>query len=337
MNEDRKDYLRYLGQMRDRAREAALRPARRAGVGAPRSAGAVVDGHQPADVGAPPVRPGLLPPAGRPRHRSGWPPGWCRRRPARSTSWSRSPRWRCAGSCAPTRSCPSCRSRSPSAGSPRSACTGDKELTRGLARALLAQLVTFHTPDDVLIAVVTAGRAKAEWEWAKWLPHAQHPTMVDGIGQMRMMAGSLAQIEDWLDEELRDRQRFTRNAPPQPDQPHVVIVIDDGEVTREEQIILEEGLVGVTLLDLSDSPGQPDRAPRPAAGGRGGPARRPQRERRRVVRQARTRLDRGRGGGAGPQAVAVPARRGRRRTTATRSRCCPTRRCWSCSASPATR
>ena len=67
-----------------------------------------------------------------------------------------------------------------------------------------------------------------------------------------MMAGSLAEIEAMLDEELRDRQRFTRNAPPPPDQPHIVIVIDDGDVSREEQIILEEGLVGVTLLDLSE-------------------------------------------------------------------------------------
>ncbi|SFW45920.1 type VII secretion protein EccCa [Amycolatopsis australiensis] len=132
---------------------------------------------------------------------------------------------------------------------------GDRALTRGLTRAMLAQLVTFHSPDDVLIAVATAGRAKEEWEWAKWLPHVQHPTLSDGIGQMRMMAGSLAQIENWLDEELRDRQRFSRNATPAPDQPHVVIVIDDAEVTREEQIILEEGLVGVTLIDLSDSIG----------------------------------------------------------------------------------
>ncbi|KDN20784.1 type VII secretion protein EccC [Amycolatopsis rifamycinica] len=132
---------------------------------------------------------------------------------------------------------------------------GDRALTRGLTRAMLAQLVTFHSPDDVLIAVATAGRAKQEWEWAKWLPHAQHPTLSDGIGQLRMMAGSLAQIEDWLDEELRDRQRFSRNATPAPDQPHVVIIIDDAEVTREEQIVLEEGLVGVTLIDLSDSLG----------------------------------------------------------------------------------
>ncbi|MFD2422302.1 type VII secretion protein EccCa [Amycolatopsis pigmentata] len=132
---------------------------------------------------------------------------------------------------------------------------GDRELTRGLTRAMLAQLVTFHSCDDVLIAVATAGRAKAEWEWAKWLPHVQHPELSDGIGQMRMMAGSLAQIERFLDVELRERPRFSRNASPSPDQPHIVIVIDDAEVTREEQIILEEGLVGVTLIDLSDSLG----------------------------------------------------------------------------------
>ncbi|KAA9162886.1 type VII secretion protein EccCa [Amycolatopsis acidicola] len=132
---------------------------------------------------------------------------------------------------------------------------GERELTRGLTRAMLAQLVTFHSCDDVLIAVATAGRAKAEWEWAKWLPHAQHPELADGIGQLRMMAGSLAQIEQWLDVELRERPRFSRNATPNGDQPHIVIVIDDAEVTREEQIILEEGLVGVTLIDLSDSLG----------------------------------------------------------------------------------
>ncbi|QWF79627.1 type VII secretion protein EccCa [Amycolatopsis sp. CA-230715] len=132
---------------------------------------------------------------------------------------------------------------------------GERELTRGLARAMLAQLVTFHSSDDVLIAVATAGRAKDEWEWAKWLPHVQHPELADGIGQLRMMAGSLAQIEQWLDAELRDRPRFSRNATPAPDQPHVVIIVDDAEVTREEQIILEEGLVGVTIVDLSDSIG----------------------------------------------------------------------------------
>ncbi|MGH3934450.1 MAG: type VII secretion protein EccCa, partial [Pseudonocardiaceae bacterium] len=132
---------------------------------------------------------------------------------------------------------------------------GERAESRGLARSMVAQLATFHTPEDLLIAVVMSGRTKADWEWVKWLPHAQHPSLVDGAGPRRMMAGSLAHIEDLLGEQLRDRARFTRNAQTRGDGPHIVIVIDGGEVTGAEQIILEEGMAGVTLLDLTDSLG----------------------------------------------------------------------------------
>src|SRR5699024_4356457 len=63
---------------------------------------------------------------------------------------------------------------------------GERELVRGLTRAMLAQLVTFHSPEELMICVVSAGRAKENWEWAKWLPHTQHPTLTDGIGPLRM-------------------------------------------------------------------------------------------------------------------------------------------------------
>ncbi|HEX4099405.1 MAG TPA: type VII secretion protein EccCa [Pseudonocardiaceae bacterium] len=133
--------------------------------------------------------------------------------------------------------------------------SGDPAASRGLARSMVAQLATFHTPDDLLVAVVTTGRAKLDWEWAKWLPHAQHPSRVDGAGQLRIMAGSLARIEELLAEQLRDRPRFSRSAPPPGEGPHILIVVDGGEVTGAEQIILEEGVAGVTLLDLSKSLG----------------------------------------------------------------------------------
>jgi DNA segregation ATPase FtsK/SpoIIIE, S-DNA-T family len=132
---------------------------------------------------------------------------------------------------------------------------GEHAPSRGLVRAMVAQLATFHTPEDLLIAVVTAGRSKADWEWVKWLPHVQHPSLVDGVGPRRMMAASLAQIEELLGEQLRDRPRFARNAPTHGDGPHIVIVVDGGEITGAEQIIVEEGLAGVTLIDLSDSLG----------------------------------------------------------------------------------
>lgn len=254
MNEDRKDYLRYLGQMRDRAREAA--------------------DEQRAErewVHPDPQMLWSLATTRRMWERRQNDPDFCHLRAGRGSQ-------RLATRLVPPQTGPVeelepiatlalrrfVRAHSLVPELPISIALrgfaavgliGDTEIKRGLARALLAQLATFHCPDDLLIAVVTTGRTKSQWEWAKWLPHVQHPAIVDGIGQMRMMAGSLAEVEQMLDEQLRERQRFTRNAPPPADQPHIVIVIDDGDVTREEQILLEEGLVGVTLLDLSESLG----------------------------------------------------------------------------------
>jgi S-DNA-T family DNA segregation ATPase FtsK/SpoIIIE len=253
-NEDRKDYLRYLGQMRDRAREAA--------------------NEQRAErewVHPDPQMLWSLATTRRMWERRTNDPDFCHLRAGRGSQ-------RLATRLVPPQTGPVeelepiatlalrrfVRAHSLVPELPISIALrgfaavgiiGDIEEKRGLARALIAQLATFHAPDDLLIAVVTTGRTKAEWEWMKWLPHVQHPSIVDGIGQLRMMAGSLSEVEQVLDETLRDRQRFTRNAPPPTDQPHVVILIDDGEITREEQILLEEGLVGVTLLDLSESLG----------------------------------------------------------------------------------
>ncbi|RSD25046.1 type VII secretion protein EccC, partial [Amycolatopsis eburnea] len=254
MDEDRKDYLRYLGQMRDRAREAMVdqRAALEWVHPDPQSLWSLAASRRmwerrPNDSDFLHLRVGrsshrlatrLVPPQTGPVDEL---------EPISTLALRRFVRAHSIVPDLPTQIA--------LRGFAAVCLQGDLELTRGLVRAMLAQIVSFHSPDDVLIAVATAGRAKGEWEWAKWLPHVQHPTLSDGIGQLRMMAGSLAQIEDWLDEELRDRQRFSRNATPAPDQPHLVIVIDDAEVTREEQIILEEGLVGVTLIDLSESIG----------------------------------------------------------------------------------
>ncbi|MGH3940884.1 MAG: type VII secretion protein EccCa [Pseudonocardiaceae bacterium] len=254
MNEDRKDYLRYLSQMRDRAREAAEEQR------------AALEWSHP-DPGA------LWSIASSKRmweRRSG-DPDFCHVRICRGAQ-------RLATQLVPPQTGPVdelepittlalrqfVRAHSIVPDMPISisirgfaavGITGERAAVRRLARAMVAQLATFHAPDDLLIAVVTAGRAKQHWEWAKWLPQVQHPSLVDGAGSMRMMAGSLAQIEQLLVEQLRDRPRFSRNAEAPGDEAHIVIIIDEGEVTGEEQIILEEGVAGVTLLDLSESVG----------------------------------------------------------------------------------
>lgn len=59
----------------------------------------------------------------------------------------------------------------------------DPEAARALVRAVLAQLAVVHGPDELRIAVVTDAERRTSWDWAKWLPHALHPTDTDGAAR----------------------------------------------------------------------------------------------------------------------------------------------------------
>jgi S-DNA-T family DNA segregation ATPase FtsK/SpoIIIE len=140
------------------------------------------------------------------------------------------------------------------------------EAARGLARAMLGQLATYHAPDDLVIAACIAPERRRDWEWLKWLPHALHPVRTDAVGPRRLIGESLAELDELLVEVLGSRGRFT--APPagraaQPSAtPHVVLVVDapalaDDPLTR---LGAAGGLADVTTLDLSATPRVADRA-----------------------------------------------------------------------------
>ena len=128
---------------------------------------------------------------------------------------------------------------------------GEREDTRALVRAMLAQLCTFHGPDHVRIAVVTSRPGNGPWEWAKWLPHFGHPELRDGVGPTRMLYTSLATLEHELDDLIGERGRFVRNNPQPTIGEHVVVIIDDGVVEGSEQLVGEVGIDGFTVIDLT--------------------------------------------------------------------------------------
>ncbi|MFI9504256.1 type VII secretion protein EccCa [Nocardia sp. NPDC052566] len=131
---------------------------------------------------------------------------------------------------------------------------GERADTRALVRSLLMELCVFHGPDHLAVAVVCAEPDSPDWSWAKWLPHLQHPTQRDGMGSARMMYDSLAEFEAVWAEELLERGRFMRNAPPTTGRVHFVVVIDDGYVSGSERMVSESGLDSVTVLDLTAPP-----------------------------------------------------------------------------------
>ncbi|RDI64502.1 type VII secretion protein EccCa [Nocardia pseudobrasiliensis] len=128
---------------------------------------------------------------------------------------------------------------------------GSPEDARMLVRSMLMAFTAFHGPDHVAVAIVCANPDGPAWSWAKWLPHLQHPTMRDGMGSARMMYGSLGELETALQAELMERGRFMRNPQPTQGRTHLVVIIDDGYVNGTERLVSESGLDSVTVLDLT--------------------------------------------------------------------------------------
>ncbi|MFI5619199.1 type VII secretion protein EccCa [Streptomyces sp. NPDC051567] len=169
---------------------------------------------------------------------------------------------------------------------------GEQEAARGTARALVAQLATLHSPEDLMVAVVAAPGAVAAWDWTKWLPHTQLPGQVDGAGTKRLFADGLAELEELLGPRLEGRPRFSREVSPVLDQPHLVVVVDGNSprgatVPPDSVFAAAEGLQGVTLVEVVA--GEQDEGARPSGElpGRGGLSV--------VVRPGRLRLESGPG------------------------------------------
>ncbi|GAA3965728.1 type VII secretion protein EccC [Gordonia caeni] len=130
---------------------------------------------------------------------------------------------------------------------------GPRDAVLGLARSMLAQLAVLHAPDQLLIAIVTDDPGAPDWDWAKWLPHTGHPSVNDRLGPARMIYDGLELLETELAADLADRGRFSRSAPPVTARPHLLVVLDGGHRTGDEELAIGAGREGLTVLDL-----QPD-------------------------------------------------------------------------------
>jgi len=127
---------------------------------------------------------------------------------------------------------------------------GTPDDARGHARALLAQLVAFHAPDEVRVCVLAAENRRQHWEWVKWLPHAQHPKDNDAAGSVRLIYSDANELEQALGGELLDRPRFSRDAQPILDQPHLIVLVDGARASGDSVLLHGEGVHGVTIIEI---------------------------------------------------------------------------------------
>ncbi len=131
--------------------------------------------------------------------------------------------------------------------------TGDPVAVRGLVRAMIAQMTVFHSPDDMRIMVCADQEWMAQWEWVKWLPHALHPERTDAAGQVRLMTENLSELDRLVGSEVRERARFKPGSAADA-LPYHVLIVDNGRVPLDSQLGTD-AIQGVTVIDLSGSTG----------------------------------------------------------------------------------
>jgi len=118
---------------------------------------------------------------------------------------------------------------------------------RALARAVVAQYALWHSPSDALLAVVAPPALAAEWEWVKWLPHVAHPRRRDAVGPVRMVTSEADDVRRWWLAELAGRP-----SGPGIGEPHLLVIVD-GVVEGPGPWA---GVAGVTVLRVGAPPGR---------------------------------------------------------------------------------
>ncbi len=122
----------------------------------------------------------------------------------------------------------------------------DPAAARALARALVAQYVLWHGPDDALLAVVAPPSLAPEWEWVKWLPHVAHPRRCDAVGPVRTVTAEADDVRRWWAAELAGRPPGSGVG-----EPHLLVVVDDAAGPGPWVAV-----AGVTVLRVGAPPGR---------------------------------------------------------------------------------
>ncbi|MEU9345154.1 type VII secretion protein EccCa [Streptomyces sp. NPDC048278] len=135
--------------------------------------------------------------------------------------------------------------------------TGEATEAPALARAMLGQLAVLHSPDELRVAVLGDEAARREWDWLKWLPHNAHPAAEDAAGAVRLAAGDHDELMDLLGPDVRDRPDHDPASSPSVAEPLTVIVAQGVRLPPASRL-LGAGIRGVVLLDLTGAvPGGP--------------------------------------------------------------------------------
>jgi DNA segregation ATPase FtsK/SpoIIIE, S-DNA-T family len=125
---------------------------------------------------------------------------------------------------------------------------GEADEVRAALRAWIAQAVAWHDPTVLGIALASRDLESRDWSWLKWLPHADIPGELDGVGPARFLSTNPDELVSLLGSALVDRPAFTGERADA--LRHLLIVVDDPDFDVNASA-LGLGWAGVTVVHRS--------------------------------------------------------------------------------------
>jgi DNA segregation ATPase FtsK/SpoIIIE, S-DNA-T family len=122
---------------------------------------------------------------------------------------------------------------------------GAPQIRFALARAIIAQLVTYHSPEDVRLVALYPEIRKDEWFWLGWLPHTRSIKVGAEYPAVGYDPHQQEQQLDWLSKELNEREEKEKpggllsGGRGGSEATNVVVLIDDAGQLQDYQTILK--------------------------------------------------------------------------------------------------
>jgi S-DNA-T family DNA segregation ATPase FtsK/SpoIIIE len=162
--------------------------------------------------------------------------------------------------------------------------SGPRDRTRSLAQAMLTQIVSLQSPEDVRCMVYFPEDASREWSWLKWLPHMRRLRQVKAERQhapdhLCLLATTVDDVLTLLQQQLKpelDRRRRLLGDKKSGDhqtitlndlKPHMVVILDGfspygplAQLSDMDELFRDAASLGVTVIclvdDISQEPAQ---------------------------------------------------------------------------------
>ncbi|MBK9476458.1 MAG: hypothetical protein IPL94_09545 [Tetrasphaera sp.] len=131
---------------------------------------------------------------------------------------------------------------------------GERETLDALARAVVTQLVTLHSPAELVLTCLTSQAGRSRWSWVEWLPHTASAHSPLSGNHLSSDAGTgkelLAHLEEVVELRRAGSKQSTDRGPLgdareksiAPVLPSVVVVVDEPTVDRSRLVrVAEQG------------------------------------------------------------------------------------------------